>query len=94
MLFPFFLGAYPSNSPSVSVGTLAAPLYLCSYLPEELRNIIQAESALNDGAAYPHVSLAVLLLNRDLSKGQAIARWFYRGWAYDVRQVMGWFPRQ
>jgi NhaP-type Na+/H+ or K+/H+ antiporter len=94
MLISFSLGAYPSNSPSLLVGTLAATLYLCSYLPEELRNIIQAESALNDGAAYPHVSLAVLLLNHDLSMGQAIARWFYRGWAYDVRQVMGWCSQQ
>lgn len=46
----------------------------CSYIPEELRNILQAESALNDGAAYPHVALAVLLLDPHLSKGEAIAR--------------------
>lgn len=60
----------------------------CSYLPEELRNLLQAESALNDGSAFPYYALAMYLLKpkEELTTSQAIGHWFWEAWVYEVSQ--------
>eukprot|EP00897_Mesotaenium_endlicherianum_P000056 jgi/Mesen1/10050/ME000073S09328 len=54
-----------------------------SHLPHSLRNLLQAESGANDGTALPLVMLPILLL-KDYSTGEALGKWFYEVWFYQV----------
>ena len=51
-------------------------------IPLHLRDLLMAESGLNDGTAYPLVYLGIFFLK--LPAGTAVARWFYDIWAYGV----------
>ncbi|KAF6761181.1 Sodium/hydrogen exchanger family-domain-containing protein [Ephemerocybe angulata] len=53
------------------------------HVPLNLRHIISAESAANDGLAYPFLTLAIYL-TVDQSKSEAIAHWIVIGWLYQV----------
>jgi NhaP-type Na+/H+ or K+/H+ antiporter len=48
------------------------------YVPENVRHLLSAESAANDGLALPLVALPLLLLQ--FPAGAAIGRWFYNAW--------------
>jgi NhaP-type Na+/H+ or K+/H+ antiporter len=48
-------------------------------VPKNLRQILAAESAVNDGMAYPFISIA-LYLTLDSSYRQAFGDWFLVGW--------------
>ncbi|THG95138.1 hypothetical protein EW026_g6462 [Hermanssonia centrifuga] len=53
------------------------------HVPENLRHILAAESAANDGLAYPFLSLAIYL-TVESSRGVAIGKWLVIGCLYQV----------
>ncbi|KAH9839419.1 Sodium/hydrogen exchanger family-domain-containing protein [Rhodofomes roseus] len=53
------------------------------HVPPNLRRIISAESAANDGLAYPFLSISIYL-TLESSRGTAIGKWFLIGWLYEV----------
>ncbi|KAI0677102.1 Sodium/hydrogen exchanger family-domain-containing protein [Trametes maxima] len=53
------------------------------HVPMNLRHIISAESAANDGLAYPFLSLSIYLTT-EASRQVAIGKWFLVGWLYQV----------
>ncbi|PIL33978.1 transporter [Ganoderma sinense ZZ0214-1] len=57
--------------------------YANAHVPQALRNIISAESAANDGLAYPFLSISIYL-TVETSKRVAFGKWFLVGWLYQV----------
>lgn len=57
--------------------------FAVKHVPVNLRHIISAESAANDGFAYPFLSISIYL-TVDSSRRQAIGDWFLVGWLYQV----------
>ncbi|KAF9992966.1 hypothetical protein BGZ80_001586 [Entomortierella chlamydospora] len=53
------------------------------HVPPRLRNLLSAESGVNDGMGVPFLFLAYYLLTES-STGVAIGKWFYIAWAYQV----------
>lgn len=53
--------------------------YATKYVPANLRRILAAESAANDGLAYPFLSISIYL-TVETSRRTAIAKWFVVGW--------------
>ncbi|KAH9948975.1 Sodium/hydrogen exchanger family-domain-containing protein [Amylocystis lapponica] len=53
------------------------------HVPQNLRRILSAESAANDGMAYPFLSISIYL-TVDISTRDAIGKWFLVGWLYEV----------
>ncbi|KAF8161053.1 Sodium/hydrogen exchanger [Crassisporium funariophilum] len=53
------------------------------HVPVNLRQLLSAESAANDGLAYPFLSLA-LYLTLDASREAAFTHWILIGWLYQV----------
>ncbi|EPQ57501.1 Sodium/hydrogen exchanger, partial [Gloeophyllum trabeum ATCC 11539] len=60
--------------------------FAVKHVPTNLRRILAAESAANDGLAYPFLSISIYL-TVERSKGHAIELWFLVGWLYQV--IMG-----
>ncbi|KAG6907904.1 hypothetical protein DXG01_006959 [Tephrocybe rancida] len=60
--------------------------YAKQHVPLNLRQILSAESAANDGLAFPFLTISLYLI-LDRSKGEAIAHWVLIGWLYQV--IMG-----
>ncbi|KAJ7082043.1 Sodium/hydrogen exchanger family-domain-containing protein [Mycena belliarum] len=63
--------------------TIAGGKYALKHVPRNLRLIISAESAANDGLAYPFLSIAIYL-TVETSRKVAIGKWFLVGWLYQV----------
>jgi NhaP-type Na+/H+ or K+/H+ antiporter len=59
--------------------------FAIKHVPVELRRILSAESAANDGLAYPFLTLA-LYLTIDRTSGVAIGNWFLLGWLCTIYQ--------
>ncbi|KAK7469054.1 hypothetical protein VKT23_003547 [Stygiomarasmius scandens] len=57
--------------------------FAVKHVPVNLRQILSAESASNDGLAYPFLSIAIYLLIDSTSR-QAVGHWFLVGWLYQV----------
>ncbi|KAI0093490.1 Sodium/hydrogen exchanger [Irpex rosettiformis] len=57
--------------------------YAIKHVPTNLRRILAAESAANDGMAYPFLSISIYL-TVESSRRVAIAKWFLVGWLYEV----------
>ncbi|KAF8972166.1 Sodium/hydrogen exchanger family-domain-containing protein [Flammula alnicola] len=53
------------------------------HVPVNLRQLLSAESAANDGLAYPFLTLT-LYLTLDKSHGTAVTQWVLIGWLYQV----------
>ncbi|KAI9572176.1 Cation/H+ exchanger [Boletus coccyginus] len=53
------------------------------HVPVDIRRILSAESAANDGLAYPFLSIAIYL-TVESSIRVAIGEWFLVGWLYEV----------
>jgi NhaP-type Na+/H+ or K+/H+ antiporter len=60
--------------------------YAVKHVPLNLRRILSAESAANDGLAYPFLTIC-LFLTVNPSTPNALAEWFVIGWLYQV--IMG-----
>ena len=52
--------------------------YALEHVPDHLRHVISAESAANDGLAYPFLSLSVYL-TIEATKGEAFKKWLLVG---------------
>ncbi|CDO71965.1 hypothetical protein BN946_scf184940.g112 [Trametes cinnabarina] len=57
--------------------------FATKHVPINLRRILAAESAANDGLAYPFLSLSIYLTT-EASRRVAIGEWFLIGWLYQV----------
>ncbi|KAF7375255.1 Na-H-Exchanger domain-containing protein [Mycena sanguinolenta] len=57
--------------------------YALKHVPKNLRLLISAESAANDGLAYPFLSISIYL-TVEASRRVAIGKWFLVGWLYQV----------
>ncbi|KAG9223282.1 hypothetical protein CCMSSC00406_0000029 [Pleurotus cornucopiae] len=57
--------------------------YAVKHVPVNLRRILAAESAANDGLAYPFLSISIYL-TIEASRGAAFSKWFVVGWLYQV----------
>ncbi|KAJ3838710.1 Sodium/hydrogen exchanger family-domain-containing protein [Lentinula raphanica] len=57
--------------------------FAVKHVPVNLRRILSAESAANDGLAYPFLSIS-LYLTIESSKRVAFGKWFLVGWLYQV----------
>lgn len=66
------------TDPVVSA-TIVGGAWAEKHVPKNLRNILAAESAANDGLAYPFLSIA-FYLTVDATTRQAIGDWFLVGW--------------
>lgn len=62
----------------VQIDDLAGGKYAKDHVPEKLRNILSAESAANDGMAYPFLTLSLYLI-LDSSWRSAIKDWILIG---------------
>ncbi len=72
----FFLSTLTSTS---TLHALPGGKYAVEHVPEELRHILAAESAANDGLAYPFLSISIYL-TVELSRGVAFEKWIVVGW--------------
>ncbi|KAG8857330.1 hypothetical protein FRB96_005817 [Tulasnella sp. 330] len=57
--------------------------YANKHVPAHLRHLLAAESACNDGAAFPFLYIA-LYLTLQSSPGHAVGEWFYVTWLYEI----------
>ncbi|KAF7332714.1 Na-H-Exchanger domain-containing protein [Mycena kentingensis (nom. inval.)] len=62
--------------------TIVGGRYALQHVPRNLRLIISAESAANDGLAYPFLSIS-MYLTVEASRKVAIGKWFLVGWLYE-----------
>ncbi|KAJ7647998.1 Sodium/hydrogen exchanger family-domain-containing protein [Roridomyces roridus] len=63
--------------------TIVGGKYALKHVPRNLRLLISAESAANDGLAYPFLSISIYL-TVEASRRVAIGKWFLIGWLYQV----------
>ncbi|KZT26781.1 hypothetical protein NEOLEDRAFT_1131816 [Neolentinus lepideus HHB14362 ss-1] len=57
--------------------------FAIKHVPTNLRRILSAESAANDGLAYPFLSISIYL-PIERSRGRSFELWFLVGWLYQV----------
>ena len=62
--------------------------YAAKHVPADIRCILTAESAANDGLAYPFLTLAIYL-TVDATRKEAIGQWFVLGWICALIQYRG-----
>ncbi|KZP18753.1 Sodium/hydrogen exchanger [Athelia psychrophila] len=63
--------------------TIVGGKYAIANVHEDMRHILSAESAANDGLAYPFLSIAIYLLTEPTTSS-AFGKWFLVGWLYQV----------
>lgn len=61
------------------IDILTGGKYALKHVPKELRHILAAESAANDGLAYPFLSIAIYLTVEESGR-VAFGKWFLIGW--------------
>lgn len=71
------------TDPVISAAIVGNGKYAQKHVPTHLRHVISAESAANDGLAYPFLSLA-LYLTIEATKGEAFKKWILVGCLYQV----------
>jgi NhaP-type Na+/H+ or K+/H+ antiporter len=67
------------NVGELDCSTVVGGKYAHQHVPVNLRQIIAAESAANDGLAYPFLSISIYL-TIEASRREAFAKWFLVGW--------------
>jgi NhaP-type Na+/H+ or K+/H+ antiporter len=67
----------------VTCAAITRGRFATKHVPEEIRHILTAEAAANDGLAYPFLSIAIYL-TVETSTRVAIGEWFLVGWLYQV----------
>ncbi|KIK99333.1 hypothetical protein PAXRUDRAFT_822887 [Paxillus rubicundulus Ve08.2h10] len=67
----------------VTCAAITRGKFATRHVPVDIRRILSAESAANDGLAYPFLTIA-LYLTVETSTRVAIGRWFLIGWLYQV----------
>lgn len=71
------------TDPVISAAIVGNGKYAQQHVPAHLRHVISAESAANDGLAYPFLSLSVYL-TIEATKGEAFKKWILVGCLYQV----------
>ncbi|KAH7888580.1 Sodium/hydrogen exchanger family-domain-containing protein [Phlebopus sp. FC_14] len=72
----------------VTCAAITRGKFATKHVPINIRRILSAESAANDGLAYPFLSIS-LYLTLETSTRAAIGQWFLIGWLYQV--ILGTF---
>lgn len=67
----------------VTCAAITRGKFAAKHVPLKIRRILSAESAANDGLAYPFLSIS-LYLTAETSTRVAIGKWFLVGWLYQV----------
>ncbi|KAF8558063.1 hypothetical protein OG21DRAFT_1595669 [Imleria badia] len=67
----------------VTCAAITRGRFATKHVPVDIRRILSAESAANDGLAYPFLSIAIYL-TVETSTRVAIGKWFLIGWLYEV----------
>jgi NhaP-type Na+/H+ or K+/H+ antiporter len=75
--FPALLSR--KNVEELDCSTVVGGKYAHQHVPINLRQIIAADSAANDGLAYPFLSISIYL-TIEASRREAFAKWFLVGW--------------
>ncbi|KAK0443115.1 Sodium/hydrogen exchanger [Desarmillaria tabescens] len=57
--------------------------FALKHVPVQLRHMLSAEAAVNDGLAYPFLSISIYL-TVESSKRVAVEKWLIIGWLYEV----------
>ncbi|KAA1471873.1 Sodium/hydrogen exchanger [Dentipellis sp. KUC8613] len=70
------------TDPVVSAAIIGGK-FATTHVPQDLRRLLIAESASNDGLAYPFLSISIYL-TVEASRRAAIGKWFLVGWLYQV----------
>jgi NhaP-type Na+/H+ or K+/H+ antiporter len=76
------IGAVITPTDPVLAATIVTGKLAEDKVPSRVRNLLSAESGINDGLAYPFVFLPLLLLMQ--SPQEAITHWFSVIWLWDV----------
>lgn len=63
----------------LNIDILTGGKFAIKHVPTNLRRILAAESAANDGLAYPFLTIAIYLTVEE-SRKVAIGKWFLIGW--------------
>ncbi|KIK44638.1 hypothetical protein CY34DRAFT_22973 [Suillus luteus UH-Slu-Lm8-n1] len=67
----------------VTCAAITRGKFAIKHVPEEIRHILLAEAAANDGLAYPFLAISIYL-TVETSVKTAIGKWFLVGWLYQV----------
>lgn len=76
------IGAIITPTDPVLASNIVTGKFAEKHLPANVRNLLSAESGLNDGLAYPFVFLPLLFLQP--STNSEIVHWFGKVWLWDV----------
>ncbi|KAG2030648.1 Sodium/hydrogen exchanger [Suillus americanus] len=89
-LFPKFdyvsslcIAACLTPTDPVTCAAIIRGKYATKHVPVNIRRILTAESAANDGLAYPFLAISIYL-TVETSARTAIGKWFLVGWLYQV----------
>ncbi|RKP07762.1 Cation/H+ exchanger [Thamnocephalis sphaerospora] len=77
------LAACITPTDPVLANSIAKGRFAEQHVPENVRNILSAESGANDGLGFPYLFFPILFLRR-ASHAEAIGEWFYSIWAYQI----------
>ncbi|OAX39572.1 Sodium/hydrogen exchanger [Rhizopogon vinicolor AM-OR11-026] len=67
----------------VTCAAITRGKFATKHVPAKIRHILSAESAANDGLAYPFLAISIYL-TVETSVTTAIGKWFLVGWLYQV----------
>ena len=74
------LGAFRPLKPTICANqSVIGGRFAAEHVPPKLRHIVSAESAANDGLAYPFLSIS-MYLTVEASRGVAFEKWVLIGW--------------
>ncbi|KAL4080378.1 Sodium/hydrogen exchanger family-domain-containing protein [Scleroderma yunnanense] len=83
MISALCIAACLTPTDPVTCAAITRGKFAAKHVPVQIRSILSAESAANDGLAYPFLSLS-LYLTVEASTRTAIEKWFLIGWLYQV----------
>ncbi|KAI6046092.1 Cation/H+ exchanger, partial [Pisolithus marmoratus] len=83
MISALCIAACLTPTDPVTCAAITRGKFAAKHVPIEIRRILSAESAANDGLAYPFLSIS-LYLTVETSTRVAIGKWFLVGWLYQV----------
>ena len=86
-LFPF-----PHLQPGIQLIFCLDGRFASMHVPVDIRRILSAESASNDGLAYPFLTIAIYL-TVETSTRVAIGKWFLVGWLCELVHVKVYYCR-
>ncbi|KAH7912396.1 Sodium/hydrogen exchanger family-domain-containing protein [Hygrophoropsis aurantiaca] len=83
MISALCISACLTPTDPVTCAAITRGKFATQHVPVNIRRILSAESAANDGLAYPFLSISIYL-TLEASVRVAIGKWFLVGWLYQV----------